>query len=671
MPASERFQQLALRFTDPVQFWYEVIRGSLVADETIAERSRETGLDRATVAQKAHRFLEGGMFGLVDRRTTTQQGRHRYPDVVAGYIFYLKQLYPPIHLREIARIVGRKFGYRTNHHTIQQFLQRHPLPVQLPLPLTGFHQFEDAYRARWTVVRLHYEGWHDQSIAGCLKLSRQHVRNIVQAFLRDGFAGLEDQRTRPPTHPANQLTLPFLSEVLAVQRDYPRAGRFRVHGLVAQRTGKEPPSETTIGRAMAINRRHYGAPPAWITDRPAPSEPDGVVKDMPYELTHRHRYWFIDLRYLVRLRDRGDVGDERHAIHEEEEDTQGALASVEPGEGWIYSFCIIEGYSRKILAGMASPYQDVVAVLQLLSAALSAYGRPEGIVSDNGSVFTSGAYEGLLGALDITVCHIEKGKPWQNLIEAQFKIERRLADAQIERAATLAEIQERHAAFVETFNATPHWAHRGRADGLRTPEAVLGWVHGRELAPDALPRALRQLHLERTVNRAGYVSVQRFYLYAERGLSRQRVSVWLYDGRLHLAYRQALLAQYTYQAERRRPKRLRAVDPHPQLYRTAYASPQLELWELDDAQWRKVWERPPRQHHLTRERDAAEARVQQLALPIVGLVVGIVGVAVFWHWPVAPCWYSPQDVPLLGRRPLSPDEMAQLAIHPPLAGAQQ
>ncbi len=203
-------------------------------------------------------------------------------------------------------------------------------------------------------------------------------------------------------------------------------------------------------------------------------------------------------------------------------------------------------------------------------------------------------------------------------------------NAQIERAATLAEIQERHAAFVETFNTTPHWAHRDRADGLRTPEAVLGWVRGRELDPDVLPRALRQLQLERVVNRAGYVSVQRFYLYAERGLSRQRVSVWLDDGRLHLAYRQALLAQYTYRAERR-GKRLRAVDPHPQLYRTAYASPQLELWELDDAQWRKVWERPPRQHHLTRERDAAEARVQQLALPIVGLVVGIVGVALLWN----------------------------------------
>ncbi len=229
------------------------------------------------------------MRGLIDGRTTTDKGQQQYPDVVAGYILYLKQLYPPIHYREIARIVGRKYGYKTNHVTVKRFLDRHPIPVQLPLPVTGYHQFDDAYRARWTVVRMHYEGWHQTSIAGCLTLSRQHVWHILQAFARDGFAGLEDQRTRPATHPANQLSLPFLHEVLDTQQEYPRAGRFRVRGLLAKRTGREPPSERTIGRAMAINRRHHGAPAAWVTDWPDPSAPDGVVKEMLYEPTHRHR----------------------------------------------------------------------------------------------------------------------------------------------------------------------------------------------------------------------------------------------------------------------------------------------------------------------------------------------------------------------------------------------
>jgi hypothetical protein len=70
-------------------------------------------------------------------------------------------------------------------------------------------------------------------------------------------------------------------------------------------------------------------------------------------------------------------------------------------------------------------------------------------------------------------------------------------------------------------------------------------------------------------------SVQRFYIYAERGLARQRVSVWLYEGRLHIEYQQTMLAQYAYRYDRKH-KRLRAVD-QPQIERTVFADPQLEL----------------------------------------------------------------------------------------------
>jgi putative transposase len=594
MPTAEpeEFRQLALRFTDPIQHDYEVIREVVLFAAPLAQRAAETGLARATVGEKARRFVEAGMLGLVDQRTT-KAGRkpHPFPERVASFLLYAKQLHPPVHDRELVRLVQRKFGYRTNHHTVKAFLERHPLPVQLSFPLTRFHQFEEAYQARWTVVRMHYEGWQQRSIAAILDLWRAHVGEIIAAFKRDGFAGLEDQRTRPATHPANQLTLPFLKEVLAVQQEYPRAGRFRVRGLLARRQGQEPPSERTVGRAMALNRQLHGAPGAWATDRPDPAAPDGVIKEMPYTPTRRHRYWFIDYRYLVRL------GEDDH---------------------WAYSLCIIEGYSRKILAGMATEYQDTLAVLQLLAAALGEYGRPEAIVSDNGSVFTSDAYEGLLEELEIAVCHIEKGKPWENLIEAQFKVQLRLAEVAFAQADGFAAIQERHAAFVETFNTTPHWAHRDRADGLRTPVDVLGWVCGQGLEVERLRRALRHLQGERVVNLRGYVSVQRFYIYAERGLSRKRVSVWLYDGRLHVAHREALLARYAYRYDRR-ARRLVAVS-EPELFRTPYASPQLELWELDDDQWGKIARRPYERH----PRPPATG-VRQLALPIIGLVATLGG----------------------------------------------
>ena len=79
------------------------------------------------------------------------------------------------------------------------------------------------------------------------------------------------------------------------------------------------------------------------------------------------------------------------------------------------------------------------------------------------------------------------------------------------------------------------------------------------------------------------------YIYAEQGLSRQRVSVWIYEGQLRIEYRETLVARYRCAYDQRQ-KRLREVS-HPTLYTTVFASPQLELIELDDAQWIKVQQR--------------------------------------------------------------------------------
>jgi transposase InsO family protein len=558
--AAEDFAQYQLQFIDPIQYDYEVIRPIVLFAETIAERSRQTGLERTTIGDKARRFIQDGMLGLVDQRAG-HAGRkgHHYPEAVAAYLLYVKHLYPPIHDRELVRIVQRKFGYKTNHHTVKHFLARHASPVQLEMPLLAFAEFADAYHARWTVVRMWAEGWNKKSIAGCLKMARSHVYAIIDAFACDGFAGLEDQRTQPPPHLDTQLTLPFLKEVLDLQQAYPRAGRFRIHGLLAQQHGPDLPSEATIGRAMAINRRVHGAPGPWQSARDeqeAATEP----RHLPYRPQYRHHLWFVDIRYLVQLEGR-----------------------------WVYSICILEGYSRTILAGMASEHQDLPAVLQLLYAALSTYGCPEGIVSDHGAVFRAGDYVTILKALEIEPTYIELRKPWQNLIEAQFKVQLRLADFQFEHAHTFEEIQTLHAAFVETFNTTRHWAHQERPDGRRTPAEVLGWVRGRPVDLERLRALFGQVQFLRTVNPYGFISIHRFYIYAEQGLSRQRVSIWIAEGQLHIEYREALLARYRCAYDPRR-KRLREVS-HPTLYHTKFASPQLELLELDDAQWIKVQQR--------------------------------------------------------------------------------
>jgi putative transposase len=561
--AQEAFEQLRIHFIDPIQHDYEAIRPVVLLGETTAERSRQTDMERTVLGDKARRFVQGGMAALADGRSENAGRKgHVYPDAIAAYILYLKQLYPPIHLREIERILQSKFGYQTNHHTLGAFIEANGLPLQLELNLPTFATFEDAYQARWTVVRMAAEGWNKKSIADCLKLSRSHVYTILDAFDQDGFAGLKDQRTRPPQHPGNQLSLPFFKDVLDLQHEYPRAGRFRIHGLLGQQRDEPPPSERTVGRAMAINRQLHGAPGPWTSARN--DQPDHVsLKHLPYRPAYRHHLWFTDIRYLVQL-----------------------------DGSWVYSICIIEGYSRRILAGMASPHQDLTAVMQILYAALVEYGCPQAIVSDNGSVFTANDYLAILRDLEIEPVHIEKGKPWQNLIEPQFKVQLRLADFKFEQAQTLDEVQNEHAAFIDTFHTTPHWEHRKRAHGHQSPMAVLGWLKARPIEAKRLRQLFGRTEFLRTVNRYGFVSVQRFYLYAENGLCRQPVSMWIYEGELSIAYQQTLLARYRYQYDARRGQ-LRSIS-EPRLYATPFTSPQVELIELDDEQWRKFQRRPAR-----------------------------------------------------------------------------
>lgn len=87
-----------------------------------------------------------------------------------------------------------------------------------------------------------------------------------------------------------------------------------------------------------------------------------------------------------------------------------------------------------------------------------------------------------------------------------------------------------------------------------------------------------------------YVSVQRFYLYAERGLVRKRVSIWMREGRLDIAYQETILAQYASRCDRK-SRRLQAVDT-THLFQTPHRSPQCEFWELDDDQWHRIGRRP-------------------------------------------------------------------------------
>ncbi len=99
MTPAEDFGQLRLKFIDPVQHHYEVIRPIILYSETISERSRQTGVERTQVGQKVHRFVQQGMFGLVDQRAG-QAGRklHDYLEPIAAHILVIMTAIPALEI---------------------------------------------------------------------------------------------------------------------------------------------------------------------------------------------------------------------------------------------------------------------------------------------------------------------------------------------------------------------------------------------------------------------------------------------------------------------------------------------------------------------------------------------------------------------------------------------
>ena len=89
------------------------------------------------------------------------------------------------------------------------------------------------------------------------------------------------------------------------------------------------------------------------------------------------------------------------------------------------------------------------------------------------------------------------------------------------------------------------------------------------------------------------------------------MSIWIYEGELSIEYQKTLLARYRCEFD---PKYRQLQDVRePTLYDTPFASPQLELIELDDEQWINFQRRPTR--HYSRRMAMLP---QQLSLLDVG-----------------------------------------------------
>jgi Integrase core domain len=268
-----------------------------------------------------------------------------------------------------------------------------------------------------------------------------------------------------------------------------------------------------VGRIMALNRLVYDdiphVPNRGMKPRAGPH---------PYKATFRHQYWFIDGRRMDFALD---------------------------GVHW-WSLVILEGYSRTILAGMIAPTEATWVALMVLYTACLRYGAPVRLVSDSGGAYTSVDFEAVCTRLQIqheTIVSTQ-GESYMNWMETHFNIQRRLYDYQFSLTQTPAELEQRHQAFIHTYNTT---AHQGLLKDRRVPPipvAVLGTAKGRVCPQDELAHVFSQGLFPRTTNRHGCVTLHSYHFYVEAGLPQTQVLLWVSGEQLRAAFENVVLAEY-------------------------------------------------------------------------------------------------------------------------------
>jgi transposase InsO family protein/transposase len=540
------FAQLQLRFVDPVQWRYEVIRPLVILqDRTATQRAEETQTHPQTVRKFKRRFEQQGMLGLfADPLTIISPGRtRRVPDAVVEEIARLKALYAGLHYREVARIVFYKVGYRVDDKTVKTLWQQSPPVAQGELALGDYHSYADPYHARVEVIKFYYQGWNKLSISRFLHISRSTVYAWIRRFEAEHFAGLVDQ-SRAPKSPARKVWLSLMIEVYHLQKRHPDAGGFRIWSL----RGKSDISVRTVERIMALNRQVYDdIPHNRKKEAKKPPQPH------PYKAQYPHEYWFIDGRKMDFALD---------------------------GVKW-WSLIILEGYSRTILAGAVAPSEASWVALMVLYTACVRYGVPVSLISDSGGAFTSKEFEAVCTRLGIDHKPIEstKGESYLNWMETHFNVQRRLFDYQFSLTTTPEAFERVHQTFIATYNTTAHQGLLKDQFQPPIPLHVLGEAKGRLYTQEELARKFSRALFPRTTNRYGCVTLHSYHFYVEAGLPQTRVFLWVYGEQLRAVLDHVVLAEYhcRYDWREHKVKDIR----NGVFYATRFALPQSSLLPLN------------------------------------------------------------------------------------------
>jgi len=324
-----------------------------------------------------------------------------------------------------------------------------------------------------------------------MQVKRCFVYYWKRRFDAEGVLGLYD-KSRARIHFEETVSLADITFIFETVENNPKIGHYRVKMMLNGRGNII--GHTTIWQIIHLFRDVKKAEKKKQLKMPG---------EAPEKASSPHEIWFCDIRYLVKYQ-----GD------------------------WVYSIIFIDGYSRMMLIGGACLRQDLSHVIAILQKALMQYGCPKRIVSDNGSVFKAHLLERAINKLGIDWHNIEKGKPWQNLMESHFSIEYRLLDSYAKASVDLKDIQRQYGRFINEYNRSGHWHHKAYTEDGRiyykSPQSILGLAKGEVFTSQDLSKTFAFKHYQRVISRKGQIRILGYILYVDDGLADETVEIYIF-----------------------------------------------------------------------------------------------------------------------------------------------
>jgi transposase len=352
---------------------YEEIRPILKQERTLAQHSRETGLNYWRLWRDLRRFKRYGLLGLIDRRNLPHPwGRTSVEELLPRHIQqHIVQLAiaHPFTDRELARIVRDCYRYIIDHCGIRRVLDWHQLspealkshryqaqqaPLSAPPPdqqlalpfepstlaerlaqalgpqhvllrFRTYRKYPTEEQARWRIIDLLEVGFRPRCVAKLLAIQPAVVYDWKRRFAASGLLGLTTH-ARASTPITTRVSVQVMMEVFQLLDNNPLLGHYRMKMALASLGYRY--GHTTVWQMVALYKQAH--PPAPRQKRlPNPDE-------RPQHATAPHQVWFIDVRYLARIE-----------------------------EHWLYSILLFDGYSRALVGAGCFDRQNLSRVVQV------------------------------------------------------------------------------------------------------------------------------------------------------------------------------------------------------------------------------------------------------------------------------------------------------------------